>query len=142
MVGVQWRPIVVALSAPPEFPLSASTTRRTVTLTATSTAPSGVSYQWQQGSGSGWTNLGVKTTSRTKDVSFTTRGTRKFRVVASHATASSATSEPIYVTWDEWAIATEMVGKLATTAVPTNRLWNSGPVNYEGYFADAQIELE
>ena len=51
VVAEQWRSMVVALSASPEFPLSTSTTKRTVTLTVTSTAPSGVSYQWQQGRG-------------------------------------------------------------------------------------------
>ena len=115
VLAVQWRPMSVSVSASPEFPLSASSTMRTVTLTATSTAPSGVSYQWQQGAGGGWTDLGAKTTSLTKDVSFTTRGTRKFRVVVSHATASSATSSPVYVTWDEGAIVGEMMGKLSST---------------------------
>ena len=121
VLAVQWRPIVAALSASPEFPLSASSTKRTVTLTATSTAPSGVSYQWQQGSGGGWTNLGAKTTSPTRDVSFTTRGTRKFRVVASHATASSATSAPVHVTWDEWAIVAEMIGKLSDAVATSTK---------------------
>ena len=114
----------VSVSASPEFPLSASSTMRTVTLTATSTAPSGVSYQWQQGSGSGWTDLGAKTTSLTKDVSFTTRGTRKFRVVASHAVVPSATSSPVYVTWDERAIVGEMIGKLSD-AVATSTTYKA-----------------
>ena len=131
VVGVRWRPMVVALSASPEFPLSASTTRRTVTLTATSTAPSGVSYQWQQGSGSGWTDLGATTTSLTRDVSYTTRGTRKFRVVASHATAASATSEPVYVTWDEWAIVGEMIGKLSD-AVATSTAYKTAQTSLVG----------
>ncbi len=124
VLAVQWRPMSVSVSASPEFPLSASSTMRTVTLTATSTAPSGVSYQWQQGAGGGWTDLGAKTTSLTKDVSFTTRGTRKFRVVASHATASSATSSPVYVTWDEWAIVSEMMGKLSD-AVATSTTYKA-----------------
>ena len=124
VLAVRWRPMSVSVSASPEFPLSASTTRRTVTLTATSTAPSGVSYQWQQGSGGGWTNLGAKTTSPTRDVSFTTRGTRKFRVVASHATATSATSAPVHVTWDEWAIVGEMIGKLSA-AVATSTAYKT-----------------
>ena len=115
VLAVRWRPMSVSLSASPEFPMSASSTKRTVTLTATSTAPSGVSYQWQQGSGSGWTDLGAKTTSPTRDVSFTTRGTRKFRVVTSHTTATSETSAPIYVTWNEWAIVGEMIDKLSDT---------------------------
>ena len=40
-----------------------------------------------------WTNLGAKTTSATKEVSSATRGTRKYRVVVGHATASSLVSE-------------------------------------------------
>ena len=124
VLAVQWRPMRVSVSASPGFPLSASSTKRTVTLTATSTAPSGVYYQWQQDTGSGWTDLGAKTTSSTRDVSFTTRGTRKFRVVASHATASSATSEPVHVTWDEWAIVAEMIGKLSD-AVATSTAYKA-----------------
>ena len=124
VLAVRWQPMSVSVSASPEFPLSASTTRRTVTLTATSTAPSGVSYQWQQDTGSGWTDLGAKTTSPTRDVSFTTRGTRKFRVVASHATASAATSSPVHVTWDEWAIVGEMIGKLSD-AVATSTAYKA-----------------
>ena len=44
---------------------------------------------------------------------------RKYRVVVSHAASSSAQSEPVYVTWDEWAIVAEMVGKLSS-AVATS----------------------
>ena len=42
-----------------------------------------------------------------------TRGTRKLRVVVSHAVVPSAESEPVYVTRDEWAIVAEMVGELS-----------------------------
>ena len=42
-----------------------------------------------------------------------TRGTRKFRVVVSHATASTVVSEPVSVTWDEWAIVADMIGELS-----------------------------
>ena len=112
-VAVEWRPIIVTVTASPENPESGDATKRTVTLTATAEAPSGVSYQWQQGSDSTWTNLGTSsTTSTSKTVSFTTRGTRKFRVHVSHSTASSAVSEHIYVTWDEWAIVSDMVAAL------------------------------
>jgi len=53
-------------------------------------------------------------------VSSATRGTRKFRVVVSHATAASAQSDPIHVTWDELAIVGDMIGELST-AVASSR---------------------
>ncbi len=111
-IAVEWRSIVVTVAASPENPESGDASKRKITLTATADAPSGVTYQWQQGSGSRWTNLGSRTTLATRDVSFTTRGTRKFRVQVRHASASSVVSEPVYVTWDEWAIVAEMVTAL------------------------------
>lgn len=113
-VIISWRPITVIVEASPAYPESGNANKRTVTLTATADAPDGETYQWQQASGAGWTNLGAPTTLNTKTVSFTTRGTRKFRVVVSHATASSAESDPVYVTWDEWAIVDEMLTALQT----------------------------
>ena len=113
-VTISWRPITVIVEASPDYPESGNANKRTVTLTATADAPDGETYQWQQASGASWTNLGAPTTLNTKTVSFTTRGTRKFRVVVSHATASSAESDPVYVTWDEWAIVDEMLTALQT----------------------------
>ena len=115
-VLVRWKPITVTVTASPDNPVSGNATKRQVTLTATADAPSGVTYQWQQGSGNTWTNLDAATTSTTKTVSFSTRGTRKFKVQVLHATASSGESEAIYVTWDEWAILGDMATAL-TTAV-------------------------
>lgn len=46
-----------------------------------------------------------------------TRGTRKFRVVASYnaqGRSFSATSQPSHVTWDEWAIVSDMLTALQT----------------------------
>ena len=88
--------------------------KRVVTLTATADAPSGVTYQWQQGSGNTWTNLDAPATSTTKRVSFETRGTRKFKVIVQHTTVPSGESEAIYVTWDEWAIMADLVTALRT----------------------------
>ncbi len=65
------------------------------------------------GLGGAWTDLGATTTSATKDVTSATRGTRKYRVVVSQAVVASAESEPVYVTWDEWAIVAEMIGELS-----------------------------
>ena len=113
-VAVEWRPITVTVAASPEYPESGDATKRVVTLTATADAPSGATYQWQQGSGTSWTNLGTSTTSASKTVSFTTRGTRKFRVQVSHSSASSATSEATYVTWDEWDIVSDLMTDLHT----------------------------
>ena len=56
-------------------------------------APSVTTYQWQQGNGSSWTNLGTSITSVTKTVSFASRGTRKFRVLAQHSVVPSAESD-------------------------------------------------
>ena len=123
-VAVEWRDMSVSVSASPEYPLSASSTRRTVTLTATTTAPSGVNYRWQQATSTSWTNLGAKTTSATKEVSSAERGTRKYRVVVGHATASSVVSEPVYVTWDEWAIVADMIGELSV-AVATSTAYKA-----------------
>ncbi len=64
--------------------------------------------------------LGATSTWATKEVSSAARGTRKFRVVVSHATAASAQSDPIHVTWDEWAIVGDMIGELST-AVASSR---------------------
>ncbi len=116
-VAIEWKPIVVTVAASPDNPESGDASKRKVTLEATADAPSGVTYQWQQGSGSSWTNLGSPTTSATRDVSFTTRGKRKFRVQVRHASASSAVSEPAYVTWDEWEIVAEMVTALQKAVV-------------------------
>ena len=113
-VLIDWKPITVSISASPENPESGDTTKRVVKLTATAEAPLGVFYQWQQGSGNTWTNLASLSTSASYTVSFDTRGTRKFRVVTQHATASSSESGAIYVTWDEWAIMADLVTALRT----------------------------
>ena len=60
----------------------------------------------------------------TKDVTSAARGTRKFRVVVSHAVVSPATSEPVYVTWDEWDIVAEMIGELSA-AVATSTAYGA-----------------
>ena len=113
-VLIDWKPITVSISASPENPESGDTIKRVVKLTATAEAPLGVFYQWQQGSGNTWTNFDSLSTSASYTVSFDTRGTRKFRVVTQHATASSSESGAIYVTWDEWAIMGDMVTALRT----------------------------
>ena len=70
-------------------------------------------HQRYRGASDWQANLRATTTSATTDVSSATRGTRKFRVVVSHAVVASVTSEPVYVTWDEWAIVADMIGELS-----------------------------
>ena len=113
-VVVEWKPIVISLTSSPEFPLSGQADKRTVTLTAGGDVPSGATYQWQEWSGTAWTNLGTASTAATKTVSSTSRGAKKYQVVVSHTSASSVTSEPIHVTWDEWAIVGDLSSALAT----------------------------
>ncbi len=81
-----------------------------VTLTAESSAPACVTYQWQKWTDGAWMNVGAAST---LDVSQTSRGTGKYRVEISHTTAETAKSAPVYVTWDEWAIVTDMVTELS-----------------------------
>ena len=78
----------------------------------------------QQATSSGWTDLEATTTSATKDVWSATRGTRKYRVVASHAVVATAESAPVYVTWDEWDIVAEMIGELSA-AVATSTAYTT-----------------
>ena len=119
--SILWKPITVAVTASPEYPESGDATKRTVTLTASADAPTGVTYRWQRDSGSNWTNLGVSSTSPTKTVSYTTRGTRKFRVQVSHTVVPSVESEPVYVTWDEFAIVRDLLNALnASTTADTS----------------------
>ena len=119
--SIQWKSMTVTVSFSPEYPESGTATKRTVTLTATADAPSGVEYQWQEGNGSSWTNLGAKSTSAARDVSHTTSSTRKYRVQVSHSVVPSVDSEPVYVTWDEFATVRDMLNKLhASTTSDTN----------------------
>ena len=83
-----------------------------------------VRHQRYHGTSGRWDNPGATSTSATKDVTSATRGTRKFRVVASHEVVSPATSEPVYMTWDEWAIVAEMIGELSA-AVATSTAYGT-----------------
>ena len=110
-IAIEWRPITVAITVSDPNPESGEKSESSVTLTAVADAPSGVTYQWQRWLNGGWVDR-ESSTSATKVVWFNSRGTRKYRVVVSHATASSAESLPAYVTWDEWAIVSDMVTAL------------------------------
>ena len=112
----------------------------------------GNSYQWQQWSGGKWTNLGSVSTSPRKRVSFSTQGTRKFRVVANPGKTTSAESPAIHVTWDVWkvglglvttvssAVATSTDYKTAQTAlltcVNTGRAATSRYTSFDDVLAD------
>ena len=111
-VAVEWKAMTVTVSSSPEFPRSGAPATSTVTLTAGGDVPSGVVYQWQHTTSSGWTNLGATTTSATKQVTSATRGTRKFRVEVRYA-GMTVQSEPTHVTWDEWDIVADMIGELS-----------------------------
>lgn len=117
-VSIEWKPMTVTVSFSPDHPESGTASKRRVTLTATADAPPGVRYQWQQGNGNTWTNLGTKSTSPRRYVSFTTPGTRKFRVQVSHTVVPSVTSDTVFVTWDEFATLRAMLDRLhaSTTA--------------------------
>ena len=114
-ISIQWRPMVVTVAASPDYPESGTVSKRTVTLTANADAPTGVTYQWQEGSGDSWTNLGTSSTSESTTVSTTTRATRKFRVHVSHSVVPSVESEPVYVTWDEFAIVGDLAAALSAS---------------------------
>ena len=121
---VKWMPTSVSIKASPDYPQTNPISKRTVTLTATAEAPAGVTYQWQQDSGSGWANLDGPTSDDTKAVSWAARGTRKYQVLMSHSTATNATSETIHVTWD----LPEIVGDLASalhTAIIDDSLYGT-----------------
>ena len=94
-------------------------------------------YQWQEWSSGAWTDLGATTTTATKEVWSATRGTRKFRVVVSHAVVGSAESAPVYVTWDEWDIMAAMVGELSSAVATSNGAHDGAPSRQ---WAPAQAE--
>ena len=111
-VAVEWKAIIVGVTSSPEYPRSGAPATSTVTLTAVGDVPSGAEYQWQHTTSSGWTDLGATTTSATQEVTSARRGTRKFRVEVRNA-GVPVQSEPVYVTWDEWDIVTDMIGELS-----------------------------
>ena len=82
-------------------------------------------HQRYHGTSGRWDNPGATSTSATKDVTSATRGTRKFRVVVSHAVVTAAESEPVYVTWDEWAIVAEMIGELSAAVATSSDYTNA-----------------
>ena len=118
---VEARPTTVRIEADNDFLVTGGTEDdRTVKLTATVEGPSGVNLQWQEWSGTAWTNLGTPTPSNpaTLDVDASSeegdgeteylRGTKKYQVAVSHSTESPVDSEPFYVTWDEMEILSDL----------------------------------
>ena len=101
---LSWRPVTVSVTVSDDLPAP----NAGVTLTAKADAPSDATYRWEERSAGGsWSAL--TGSAATKDVSLT-RGTRPYRVTVSHTTATSATAEAIYVTWD----ALDIWGDLST----------------------------
>ena len=119
LVAIEWKSMTVTVSSSPDYPESGTASKRRVKLTATVDAPSGVRYQWQQANGDNWTNLGVKSTSARRYVSSTSRGTKRFRVQVSHSVVPTVESEPVYVTWDEWEIVSDLLGELDDAVATT-----------------------
>ncbi len=116
---------------------------RTVVLRVNGTgAPSGTTYQWQQTNSSGsWVNLGIASSSRSRSVSFPTKGTRKFRVVVSYRIGSATvtdTSSSVYVTWGEQDLVNDLLSDLdaAVFESPTNN--GSRAVTGNGAFATSE----
>ena len=99
-------PFVV--NADPEFPSAGGSVNLSV-------PDYGTRYQWQQWSGGQWTNLGSASTRESKRVSFSTKGTRKFRVVANPGTTSSVESPAIHVTWDIWNVGLGLMTDVSAT---------------------------
>ena len=68
-------------------------------------SPTGTTYQWQRRTGTGsWSNYLTSSASRSQTVSYSTKGTRQFRVRVSYSVGSrtfTETSDEIYVTWGE-----------------------------------------
>jgi hypothetical protein len=75
-----------------------------------------MSYQWSEWNWStgGWAALDGASSSESKTVSKSARGTRKFKVSAEHTSGQTAESLPLHITWDEWAIVADMVQALAS----------------------------
>ena len=84
-----------------------------VTLTASADGPTGstYTYQWQRKSGVSWANISGAM-SATLSQTYSTRGTRIYRVRATSG-AMTATSDALYLTWDEATIVNEMLRALA-----------------------------
>ncbi len=133
------------ITADPEFPSAGQYVNLSV-------PDYGTSYQWQQWSGRQWANLGSVSTREQRRVSFSTQGTRKFRVVANPGTTSSVESPAIHVTWDIWnvglglatavssAVATSTDYKTAQTAllicVNTGRAASDRYTSFDDVLAD------
>ena len=74
-------------------------------------APSGTTYQWQKKSGTAWKNVGSASSSKTKTVSQSSRGTIQYRVQAKYKVGSTTvtdTSDSLQVTWGEWRIVYDL----------------------------------
>lgn len=105
-------PLWAELSSSKEYPKS----KDTVTLTAKVVgAPTDgtLTYQWQTKNGGTWSNYGSVTTSDTIQVTSDTRGTKMYRVVATHSSGATGASLPFHVSWDELAIVAEMLKAMA-----------------------------
>ncbi len=94
---VNWRSLSVAIDASPEHPDAGDT----VTLTASTDAPAGVSltYTWQEKTGGVWTNLSV--TSPATTVPSSNQRVREYKLLVAYGASDSAESPPRFMVWDE-----------------------------------------
>ena len=98
---VTWKALSVGLQTSSEIPVSSDVNKRKVTLTASTNAPAPFKYQFWQDTGNGFVTLGGETTNASKEVSFSTRGTRKFyaQVIPPNG-LSNGLSNTVEVLWD------------------------------------------
>ena len=114
-VTIEWRTLTVTVEVDPAAPSSAET----VTMTAVTDAPDGISlsYRWEEHSNGSWSPL--TSTIATQTTSSPARGTREFKVIVTYGAASPAESSSRYVIWDERGIVTDMIAALTADVVGT-----------------------
>ena len=114
-VTIEWRALTVIVEVDPAAPTAGAT----VTMTAVTDAPEGVtlSYQWQENMDDSWSDL--TSTNVMQTATSTARGAREFRVIVSYGAAFPAESPSEYVIWDERDIVTDMIEDLIADVVAT-----------------------
>ena len=118
------RPITVRIEADNPFPVTGGTVaERTVTLTAIADAPTGTSFthQWQEKSGSSWSDISMATNT-TYTIASTASTTKTIRVVVKWRDGDSegfnSTEDEIDISWDMMTTMRHILGALSE-AIPT-----------------------
>ena len=96
-VSINWRLLSVGIDVSPEHPDSGDT----VTLTASTNAPTGVTltYTWQEKVSGSWSNLAA--TSPTMTILSSSQRVREFRLLVGYGASDTAESPSEFVVWDE-----------------------------------------